>query len=257
MNVKEQFIPLRMLAARALLDHMPHGITARAPIEDEFARLQSGWRGEQNLAYHLETVTDPDTRIFYNLRQTALNHIFQMDTLLLNDTFALIMEVKNYSGTLLFESSCRQMIRTIGNRREGFSNPLIQVSRHRDMLTAWLADHWLSPIPIEPLVVITNTSTIIDSPGNLREVIGKVIHAEQSISKIDQIKARYQHSPSIGRTVPQIEQFLLQEHTDPPLDLLKKYNVDPADLQHGVRCPNCYLFAMGRAYANWICRRYG
>lgn len=246
-----------MLAARALLDHIPRGATDCAPIEDEFARLQAGWRGEQNLAYYLDTITDPAARIFYDLRQTALDHIFQMDTLLLNGTFALIMEVKNYAGTLLFEPSGRQMIRTLGDRRSGFSNPLVQVARHRKMLTAWLADHRLPSIPIESLVVFANPSTIIDNPGKLSEVIEKIIYAEQAISKIDQLKTKYAKSPRIVKAVPYIEQLLLREHTDPPLDLLKKHNVNPADLQRGVRCSNCHRFAMERVYANWICRRCG
>lgn len=239
---------LRLLAVEALLAHLPPGNNNRAPIEDEHAKILAGWRGEQNLAYYLDTLPLKNHRIFYDLREHVLNRTFQMNAFLMTETFALIMEVKNFSGILQFEPGGRQLWRFIGERREGFSNPLIQMHRHCDMLSAWLTAHHLPKIPIESLVVISSSSTIIDNPSHLQEVSKKVIHAEQIRIKIDQLSTQYAHRPSILNTASVVEHLLLEEHTDPPFDILNKFNICPADLRRGVRCPHCHLFGMKRVY---------
>ncbi|WP_353948959.1 NERD domain-containing protein [Sporolactobacillus sp. Y61] len=255
MECKKQYAPLRLLTAGALLDHLPPGWPGCMPIEEEHARRLTGWRGEQNLAYYLDLLTE-DFRIFYGLRENAMNHFFQMDVLLIKENFALILEVKNYAGTLVFESATGQMIRLLNGRRDGFPNPIVQVHRQRDMMHVWLHARRLPQIPIEPLVIISSSSTIIENPSNSREVRDKVIHAEQVPFKLAMLMEKYKHSPTLSH-LNQIERQLLEGHTDPPLNILEKYQILPDNLLRGVRCPHCHLFGMRRVYATWVCPRCG
>lgn len=254
--LKRQHMPLRLLAVQALRDHLPPGDSDTARIDDDLSSYQAGWQGEQNLSYYLSTLTG-NACIFYDLRETTLNQIFQMDSLLFLQNFALIIEAKNYSGTLTFEPSGRQMIRTLGNQRTGFSNPLIQVGRHRHLLFTWLDDHGLSRMPLETLVTFSNPSTIIENPGQSRDVAEKVRHTEQVLSTIRILEKRYERSSPIIEVVPQIEPLLIQEHTEPPRDVLTRYRIPFERLQRGVRCAKCHLYTMDHVYAAWVCRRCG
>lgn len=254
---KKQRIPLRLLADLALLEHLPEDHPNRRAVEDDLAKLKAGWRGEQNLSYYLDMRNEDNVRIFYDLRLTLGQHVFQIDALLLTDTFALIMEVKNYSGMLQFEPGGEQMIRLISNRHEGFSNPVVQVKRHVEMLSKWLAARRLLQLPFESFVVIAFASTMFTNPGNIPEINEKVIHAELAALRIDILTKKYSRSRRNSALMTQIEQALLQGHADPPIDVLKKFGIPPADLQRGVRCPHCHSFLMRRAHATWICNRCG
>jgi hypothetical protein len=255
--LKQQHMPLRLLAVQALRDHLPPGSSDCARIDDDLSSYHAGWLGEQNLAYYLSTLSGSACRILYDLRENVLEHTFQMDAFLFLENFALIIEAKNYSGTLTFEPSGRQMIRTLGNKRSGFSNPLIQVARHRQLLLAWLNDHGLPRIPLETLVTFSNPATIIENPGRSRDVAERVLHTEQVISKIQILEKKYQNSSRITDEVPHIGSMLIKEHTDPPHDTLTKYHIPFETLQRGVRCPRCHLYTMNRIYAAWACRCCG
>ncbi|MFX3619198.1 MAG: nuclease-related domain-containing protein [Sporolactobacillus sp.] len=103
MIIKPQYIPMKLLATQALLNHLPPGYQQRKTIEDDLAKLKAGWYGEQELAYHLSRFQDDETiRVIYDLQLNAVQQSFQMDSLLLTNGFMSIMEAKNYSGTLHF-----------------------------------------------------------------------------------------------------------------------------------------------------------
>lgn len=254
---KKQLIPLRLLADQALLDHLPEGHLKRPTVEDDLAKLQAGWRGEQNFSYYLDMRNEDNVRIFYDLRLTLEQYVFQIDALFLTNTFASIMEVKNYSGTLQFDPGGERMIRLNGDRREGFSNPVTQVKRHGEMLSKWLAARNLPHPPLESLVIIAYASTMVACPGNIREISEKIIHAELVTSRIDTLTKKYSHDRQDSQMMTQVEQALLQEHTDPPIDVLKKFGIHSDELQRGVRCPHCHSFLMNHSYAAWICNRCG
>jgi hypothetical protein len=253
---RELLIPLPLPAAEALLTRLPGRTANQAPIERDLAKVRTGWHGEQNVAFFLDGLSDPSLHIFYDLRETVFGQTFQMDVLLLTETFALIMEVKNYSGSLQFEPGNRQMLRIVGDRHEGFPNPLLQVGRQRELLAAWLRARDLPELPIESLVVIAYSTTIIDNPGGSREVSDKVIHAEQIREKLNQLQKKYARYPRCAG-IERIGRRLLAEHRPPPLHLLEKYAVDPAALRRGVRCPHCRRFVMERIYAAWQCPHCG
>ncbi|WP_197205174.1 nuclease-related domain-containing protein [Cytobacillus firmus] len=52
---------------------------------------------------------------------------FQIDIIILTPYFISILEVKNISGSLYFNSIFTQMVRTIEDKEEGFPDPVKQV----------------------------------------------------------------------------------------------------------------------------------
>ncbi|RYM05505.1 NERD domain-containing protein [Sporolactobacillus sp. THM7-7] len=250
--VKSQWIPLQLLADQALLVHLPGRHANRAAIEDDLARRRAGWRGEQALSYYLSFLRPERYRIFYDLRLTIQAHAFQIDALLLSPSLAAIIEVKNFTGTVYFESLFDQMIRVAGDRQETFPNPIVQVKRQRDMLNKWLSAHRLPELPIECLVTIANVSTMIKSASNSA---GEwVCHAEHLESRLKKYEQR-NHKRILGLSaLQQLETALLENHTDPQPDVLKKFAVSSTDLIRGVRCPNCGTFEVERAYGTWVCK---
>ncbi|WP_157800185.1 nuclease-related domain-containing protein [Sporolactobacillus pectinivorans] len=60
-------------------------------------------KGEAAVAYQLGFLPEKEFLILHNLRLRNSLHHFQMDCLLLNTYFFLIVEVKNIAGTLHFD----------------------------------------------------------------------------------------------------------------------------------------------------------
>lgn len=255
MIVKPQYIPLRLLAVEALLNHLPPDTFGRAAIEDELARRQTGWRGEQELSFQLAGFRDTSTRILYDLHLSVRQETCQMDGVLLTQGFASIIEAKNYSGTLHFLPD-GQMIRSIGNRNEGFPNPVLQVQRHSRMLKNWMAAGQYPTLAINPQVAIANPATMIENPANLRSVRDYVTHAEQIPSRINQFIKKHPENLS-PQLLSQIEQQLLKANSEPSLDVLSGFKIRAEDLQHGIRCNHCHRYSMQRAYGTWKCSYCG
>jgi len=250
--VKKLYVPWRVIADQALLEHLESGHPARAKIEADLAKYQAGFRGEQNLAYFLDTFQKDDWHLFYALKLKDC----QIDTLLLTPTFISLLESKNYAGAVRFETD-GQFLRRITDWYEGYPNPLLQVGRHRALLRKWLANYGVPQLSIEADVSIAFPTTIIENPGHLRHVQEHVFHAEHAPLKIEKLMGKYKHTGNLAKFFPQVEQLLLQEHIDEPPNVLTLFNVHQSELQRGVCCDKCRAFDMQRIYANWLCPRCG
>jgi hypothetical protein len=250
---KKLLIPVRLLADQALLEHLPSGHPARAQIEDDLDKRNSGWIGEQNLAYYLDMFQIADFHVFYGLHLDDC----QIDVLILTPTFISLIEVKNYSGILIFTSESGQVIRRMGDHRDGFPNPPLQVGRHRELLRRWLTANGLPAIPIEADVVISNPSTIIENPTHSRRVQNHAFHAEQAPLKIQAMLEKHSGDRRYTPFLQQIETQLSQAHADPFANVLNTFNISPSELLRGVRCTRCRNYDMRRIYANWHCPHCG
>lgn len=194
-------------------------------------------------------------RVIYDLQLDALQQSFQMDSLLLTNGFMSIMEAKNYSGTLHFLPD-GQFIRSRGDSREGFPNPIYQVRRHRDLLGKWLTSNRCPRLMIEPQVVIANPSTIIDNPANLQSVKRLVTHAEQIPSRVSLFVSQHPRK-LIGNNLFLLERKLINAHNNPVYNILKKYQLGSPDLLTGVYCDRCHRYSLERVHYSWICRFCG
>ncbi|MCL1631193.1 NERD domain-containing protein [Sporolactobacillus sp. CPB3-1] len=246
--MKKLLIPMKLLAGEALLGHLRDVHPSRTALENELARRRSGWRGEQNLAYYLDPL---DLRIFYDLHLDGC----QIDTLILHPFFLTIFEVKNYTGTIIFESEYGQVIRCSDNRREGFPNPILQTLRHQSALRQWLNRRNLPQLPIEARVIFAHPGTIIENRCRSPLIVERVIHAEQAPLQIEQLISK--HNRDHGHGWQQISNALLAAHTEPFPNIMKAFNIQPAELQCGIRCPHCGSFDTQRIYAGWHCPHCG
>ena len=108
MIVQERPIPIRIQKNEVLLRRLPKNHITRAAIESELARRWSGHRGEQAVDFPLSKLPESDYLIFHGMRLTNGQFYFQIDTLILTAYFALVLEVKNYVGTLYFDPVLNQ-----------------------------------------------------------------------------------------------------------------------------------------------------
>lgn len=252
--MKELALPTRILADMALLRRLPDGHAKKQLVKDDLARRQAGYSGERNLRYYLGLLPKNKYRIFFDIYLPIHQHNFQIDTLLIASKFTLVVEVKNFKGTLFFESSFNQCIRLINNRKEGYPNPILQSDRHRELLSEWLNERHLSFPPLESLVVIAFPSTILEIAPENRQITDKVLYAEQIVSKVNELERKYRNRKSLDSDqLSLLETTLLTGHVEPDDNILTKFSISPSELITGIQCPFCHTFSVEKVFRSWYC----
>ncbi|MDQ0974455.1 hypothetical protein QFZ31_004333 [Neobacillus niacini] len=248
----ELIVPVQAEQCIALLKRMPKGHPVRPMVEKDLRIWLKGYYGELNVGYHLSFLPEEEYFIFHGLRLKDKKS-FQMDLLLVSAKFALIIEVKNISGKLKFKKGSDLMTRELNNLEEGMDNPIQQVKRHHLQFNNWLKDHQFKGIPVERLVVISKTSTIIETTQDNLHIFQKLIYAESLIDKIRELETKYTKPRITKKVLTQLSDTLLKEHDLIIPDVLEKYNLSPSDIKPGVQCTSCNSFKMKYISASWRC----
>lgn len=253
MIIKERDIPKKIIKLEALYRRIPHYHPKRTIILEELNGRKSGFYGEQSLDFHLSFLNDKRYNILHDMRlENKQKHHFQIDTLILNSSFIVSVDVKSHSGTLTFDHRLQQLIQQNGEKEKAYQDPIIQVKRHQLQLKEWLERYNFPDIPILPLVVISNPSTIIKTIGNFKEYqwIIRSINLIFEIQKFEQI---YKNDILSKKEMIKLSKLLIKKHTPEEYDALKRFNIAESEILTGVHCPKCSSIPMKRYHGKWVC----
>ncbi|MDZ5474514.1 NERD domain-containing protein [Bacillus sp. 31A1R] len=253
MIVKERKFPIKIKKRAALHRRIKEDHPKRELITSDFNKSLAGYKGEKSVDYFLNYFPTNEFHIFHDLRLPHEDYHFQIDTLLLSNSFALILEVKNIYGTLFFDSDFNQLIRTTKEDiEECFPDPILQVKRQRLQLLHWIHSKYNLTIPVECFVVISNSSSIIKT--NNHELTPEiVIHSHALIDKIEIIKCKYKNDKIDNTKRRRITKHLLNNHEPGSFPVLERYDISKQDIINGVVCPSCQKLSMIRKHATWLC----
>ena len=252
MIAKERTIPLRLIKLEGLLKRLPINHPKRPLIEQDLAKRKAGFSGEKASDYYVHKLPEKDFIIFHDLRLQNGSHFFQIDTLILHPTFALILEIKNIKGTIYFDSTFKQLIRFSDNNEEGFLDPISQADRQKNELRKWLETINIS-LPMEYLVVISNPSTIIKTNEQNYEAMKRVLHAHKLIDRIATFKKKYNFEGLATSELSKIKRNLIKKHVPEQINILGVYKIPEVDIVTGIQCPSCSSCSMLRQFGTWAC----
>lgn len=253
MIVKTHEIPRIILQLEALLKRLPQNHPKIPQITEDLSKRNAGFKGELAIEYPLSFLDEKEYSIFHDLRLKTKKHYFQLDTLILTSKVAIILEVKNYSGTIHFDPEFKQLIQTKDGIEKGYPYPLTQLERHESQLKEWLLQHKLKQINITSLVVISNSFTIIRTSPEERYLYQKIIHKEELPTKIRMLVNSQQNPPLEEKELKKISRILLKQHTERDSSILEQYQIVPKELIKGAICKKCGSLPLVRIKANWLC----
>ncbi|MEH7075716.1 NERD domain-containing protein [Neobacillus drentensis] len=254
--MKELTPPQRLFLTEILKLRLNIGHSKYQEIEKDLAKRWAGYWGEIALANYIKELPHHQYLIFHDL-QLQFNGIhFQIDTLLLSQNYILVIEAKNILGTLTFDNTFKQLIRTHQDgTEESFEDPRVQCQRLQSLLRKWLVKNGCNLLPVDTLIFFKSTSTILKtSPGDKTDFT-KVCKGRDLFNKIDQMEQMYQQEKIDSSTMMKIGNLLLEQHNPNPINILKEYNLTEKDLRNGVCCPNkeCNFIPMNYKRGTWIC----
>ncbi|WP_198029972.1 nuclease-related domain-containing protein [Oceanobacillus manasiensis] len=219
-------------------------------MEGDFARRNKGYIGERQVDYYLDELAAEMT-ILQDLNLSVDGKNMQIDNLLISPHAAYIVEVKNYSGTILFDTFLQQFTRDDGSQETGFRHPIQQAELQKQRLQAWLQEKNLPLIPIYCFIAISNPSTIIKVEGEKEHIAkvvahaayipGKIMHQDNAVAKNTPI----QHQKLGAKILGACKQTYHLPMT--------RYGIQAKDILPGVHCPACKYLGMQRIYGTWLC----
>ncbi|WP_394138199.1 nuclease-related domain-containing protein [Cytobacillus oceanisediminis] len=253
MIVKKLQIPEINLKLEALLKRIAENHPAREKITSEYKKRTAGYKGEEKLSYYLSFLDQKEFWIFHDIRLTNGTYFFQIDALLLTKKFALILEVKNWTGTIIFDPHFHQLIRIQNNKEEGFHDPISQAALQASQLKKWLTIHGFPKIPVEYFVVISHPSTIIKTETDPLRIANKVIHSHRLLSKVQSIDKNYKQEAISDKVMNKLNRTLLKKHVPSEPATLQQLDISSDDILSGVYCPNCSSLPMIFHWGKWHC----
>ncbi|GLB60030.1 nuclease-related domain-containing protein [Cytobacillus sp. NCCP-133] len=248
---KERMMPEINLQLTALLRRMPKMLEGREKVWSELRKRNAGFRGEQKLDYDLSFLNEKEYRIYHGLRLSSGNQFFQIDTLLLTKRFAILLEVKNWNGTIMFEPEFHQLIRIHNDKEEAFQDPISQAEHQSRQLKKWIQSNGFPQIPIEYAVVLSSPSTIIKSPN--KQISTKVIHAHRLLNKISLIDETHKLVCIQDKEIKRLNRTLLKNHVPHEVDILNFFKINLDTLLTGVHCPHCATLPVIFHWGKWHC----
>ncbi len=245
---KERKKTLRIRKYEALLRRLPQSHPKREQIQQDYKKYLAGFRGELAVDYHLKYIGS-SFDIYQDVRLPINDSYFQIDTLLVSQQVIVILEVKNFAGTLHFDEELMQMIRTFEEKEEGYAHPIFQVKRNALLLKKRLSLDKFPDIPIEFLVVISNPSTII----KFRKTSYHIIHAGALPDRLITLHQKYKYDYFEKKDLKRVSTLIQKKDIPDNPNLLQYYSIPKDEILKGVHCPACHSVSMTRNKGFWNC----
>lgn len=257
MILKELAKPIHIHKLEALVTRTFTEHPKLPDIRQRLVKQLSGFKGEKAATYYMDHLSNKGYVILHNLRLPSGKYHFQIDYLLLTQCFAMILECKNYYGTVYFDENFQQLIRNANDQDEGFPDPLAQARWHQRQLQDWLRLHHFPSYPIEYLVVFANSSTILKANPRNREVLKRVVHSQLIVERVEELGSMYNKECFDDKNLRKLGKSLLKSDVPEDGDILDRFGLVPSDIRTGVQCPECAAFGMIRIHGTWFCPKCG
>jgi hypothetical protein len=250
--IKQLKIPLLVRKEEALFSRIPSDHQKRAEIWSDLQKGWTGYRGEQQLWYHLGFLSEKDYFVFHNIRLQVMDKVCQMDVLIVTPTVLIIIESKNFGGDLFYDQHTKRLIQRYQNQEKSFPDPIMQAKRQQILLQQWLELHKFKTCPVEYLISLGQSTNIIKTNGP-HEIFQRILYAEQIPLKIEQIRQHYPQKTYSSYYINKLNQTLQKESTPPEIHIFNKFEIDPKEIITGIQCQRCFNMPMTRLKETWFC----
>lgn len=250
MIIKQRTFPRDIEQLQAIERRLPETHAQMPKVKEYLKNRLSGHKGELALNFPLSYLPD-HYHIFHHLRLYDGTHYFQIDCLILTSQWMLIVEAKNMGGELFYNQRFNFLSRTWDEGPQTFSDPVLQVRRHRRQLQQWLHMKGFPNIPIYCLVANSHPGTSINTDDPSLDI---VIRTEALPEKVDEINSQHSDLQKLSTSsLHLLSSELLSNHTENEFDYIKYFSLSIKDFKRGVFCTNCNALPMIRKHGTWQC----
>lgn len=183
--------------------------------------------------------------------QVNPHYLFEIDTLILSPSRIILLEIKNYNGTVYFDEESGKTIRVSPTGKKDYFDCVIhQLIRTETALSRWLANRNIN-VSIEGVLVMANQRTIIhEMPKTVLVKYRKQL--PRYISGLPKLSAILS-GEEITRIVKKIEESSRENYRL----ACERFNFQPSELKSGVLCSDCNGLMNRKRGQKWRCLSCG
>jgi len=162
----ERFMPNNIDALSRLKKRLPENHPKYMDVCTDLYNFKAGHGGEERVDEVLRKIAFPTPyAILPNIRLLD-EHIVstQIDILIMTTQYVMVLEVKNWTGTLNFRDSPSQLIQETPTMTRSLDCPCVQAETTKDRLSHWLQKMSIN-LPVYHAVVFPYASTILNVPS--------------------------------------------------------------------------------------------
>ncbi|MYL69963.1 hypothetical protein GLW00_03830 [Halobacillus litoralis] len=249
MIIKQRTFPRDIEQLQAIERRLPETHAQVPKVKEHLKTRLSGHKGELALNFPLTYIPE-HYHIFHHLRLYDGTHYFQIDCLILTSQWILIVEAKNIGGELFYNQRFNFLSRTWDEGPQTFSDPVLQVRRHRRQLQQWLHLKSFPDIPIYCLVANSHPGTSINTDDPSLDI---VIRTEALPEKVEVIQNNHTGERLSASLTDRISKEILESDSPRNYDYMKDFSIKNLEIRNGVFCTNCNRLGMVWNYGKWIC----
>ncbi|WP_249336736.1 nuclease-related domain-containing protein [Sporosarcina sp. Marseille-Q4063] len=213
--------------------------------------MQAGYSGEQKVDKYLEQLELPQTSIVLTDIHLALSpgHTFQIDTLVLTEQAIIILEIKNITGELYFETDPYQLRRRKSSGEETIMDcPLTQLEVTQENLKVWLAKRGFHIEVSSQIILANKNGGVKTAPPN-----SPIIY----LKRLSIFLRENERKPSIfsANQLKNISYVIMQQRLEyNPYPLCTYYQLDPKLLTTGQLCSKCNATMIYQNHKSRYCK---
>jgi hypothetical protein len=250
--VKERTKPIKVDFCEAILCRIPANHPQIPLILSDLGKREAGYIGEKKLDFFLSHLPEKEYFLFHDLRLPNGNSFFQIDTLLLTHTFALVIETKYMTGELEFDEKNNQLIQRTEEKQKGYDDPLLQAQFQVRRLREFFKQHKLPSLPIEYLIMMSHANAVLKTEHG-SEARKRVCRSSRVVFKVEEFSHKYRLPALDQQMIKKISKLLLKKHTEDSFDIEELYRIPRSGLLKGVHCPECRYLGLVYYQGSWRC----
>lgn len=173
----------------------------------------------------------------------------ELDILVLTSNFALVLEVKNIAGSLIFNEEERKTVRIRENGQiDEFDCYIHQLDRQISGFQQFLSMHGFS-LPVSGAIVLSNQNTVVKK----RSSTFPLLYRKQLARHVRTLQSSIQvHASHHTHQLTRLIRSRVKDHHERPL--FEKMNLTPLLFRRGVLCLHCNQRIHTHQGRGWYCR---
>lgn len=246
--IKTRSEPIILEGLRAAISRIDSTHGKLAVLKSQYSSRVGGLAGEEKVDQIFQNYKFSMKHRIFNGISLSSSTDFQIDSLFITPSFAVVIETKNLAGSIKVKNNPPQLVQTLDNGdKRSFISPVLQVHSNMELLQDWILSRNMS-LPIYGVVVLA--------------------FPKKDVELFDtDIQFLYPSGiPSYIRNLPTTP-YLLDEknfsllindliHSDKeyiPKPICTTYSIQKSDIFTGVACPSCCFLGMTKYKGGWRC----
>lgn len=233
---------LRRLIRRISINHPQHN-----SIHQELYNSNAGYSGEKYIDSVLKNIHFPIPHsIFPNFRLCEKNiPSSQIDILVFTPAYALVIEVKNWSGSISFQQT-GQTIQTKDSIVRSMDCPIVQAEYYKENLKDWFHLKGINH-PVHRVVIFPYASTILlGAEGRGVHFAKELPQIIRNLNKLPLLMNSNEFNSLSKKLIDVNKSF--KRNT-----LCQQYGILPSELTQGVYCSHCDIQLYKKNSRHYVC----